>query len=55
LRRWPLFLSARAASTEGMPRHHKPASTTREERLGFGGLAQKKRLAGNRAPVNTDI
>src|SRR6266704_2935212 len=47
--------SARAASVEAMPRHHKPASTTREERLGFGGLAQKKRLAGNLAPVNTHV
>jgi hypothetical protein len=26
-------------------RHHKPASTTREERLGFGGLAQEKEIS----------
>jgi len=37
-------LAALAAFSQRV-RRHKPASTTREESLGFGGLAQEKEIS----------
>src|SRR6266446_1615751 len=49
------FFSARAASAEGMPRHHDPLRPPAKNVSASEGWRSEKRLAGNWSQVNTDI